>query len=58
MTKPPRPDQVSDRLTFNWSKLNLCENLGNHWYTSIVTWWGLFVATVLVLLVIFSGWLL
>jgi SSS family solute:Na+ symporter len=58
MTKPPRPDQVSDRLTFNWSKLNVFDNLGNHWYTSIVTWWGLFVTTVLILLLIFSGWIL
>ncbi len=58
LTKPPRPEQVSDRLTFNWSKLNVFENLGDHWYTSIVTWWGLFVAAILALLVIFSGWIL
>ena len=58
MTKPPRPDQVSDRLTFNWSQLNIFDNLGSHWYTSVVTWWGLFVTTILVLLLIFSGWIL
>ncbi len=56
MTAPPRPEQVDDRLTLNWSKLNIFDNLGNHWYSSVVTWWGLFVVAIVVLLVIFSGY--
>ncbi len=55
-TKPPRPEQVDDRLTLSWSKLNIFDNLGNHWYTSVVTWWGLFVVAIVMLLVIFSGY--
>jgi SSS family solute:Na+ symporter len=54
-TAPPRPEQVTDQLTFNWRKLNIFEDLGTRWYTSVVTWWGLFVLVVLALLVIFSG---
>jgi SSS family solute:Na+ symporter len=30
-TQPPRPEQVTDQLTLNWSKLNIFSNLGNHW---------------------------
>lgn len=55
-TKPPRPDQVDDRLTLNWSKLNIFDNLGNHWYSSVATWWGFFVVAIMTLLVIFSGY--
>ncbi len=55
MTKPPRPEQITDQLTFNWKKLNLFSYLGNHWYTSVVTWWSLFVILILGMLIIFSG---
>jgi solute:Na+ symporter, SSS family len=55
LTAPPRPEQVTDQLTINWKKLNLFDQLGQHWYTSVVTWWGLFVVTVGALLVLFSG---
>ena len=58
MTNPPRPDQVGDRLTLNWSRLNIFGNLGNHWYTSVVTWWSLFVVTILALFFVFSGWII
>jgi len=58
MTKPPRPEQVDDRLTLSWSKLNIFDNLGSgsHWYNSVVTWWGLFVLVIVSLMIIFSGW--
>jgi len=56
MTAPPRPEQVDDRLTLNWSKLNIFDNLGDHWYSSVVTWWGLFVVAIVALMLIFSGW--
>ncbi len=54
-TAPPRPEQVSDQLTFNWRKMNIFGNLGEHWYTSVVTWWALFVLLIAGLLVVFSG---
>ncbi|NUQ64670.1 MAG: sodium/solute symporter [Pirellulales bacterium] len=55
VTAPPRPEQVTDEVTVNWRKLNLFDNLGEHWYTSVVTWWGLFVAAIVALVVTFSG---
>ncbi len=54
-TDPPRPDQVTDQLTFNWHKLNIFSYLGNHWYSNVILWWGLFVSGILVLFIIFSG---
>jgi SSS family solute:Na+ symporter len=54
-TPRPRPEQVSDQLTINWRKLNIFEDLGSRWYTSVVTWWALFVVAILALIIIFSG---
>ncbi len=54
-TAPPRPEQVTDEVTVNWRKLNLFDNLGEHWYTNVVTWWVLFVAAVGAMLLTFSG---
>lgn len=58
LTAPPRPEQVTDQLTFNWQKMNIFSDLGNHWYTSVVTWWALFVLSILALLVVFSGFVI
>jgi len=55
-TPSPKPEQITDQLTLNWSKLNIFDHLGNHWYSSVVTWWLLFVAAVTALLVVFSGY--
>ena len=55
MTPPPRPDQVTDELTFNWHRLNIMSELGARWYTSVVLWWGLFVVIVAGLMLVFSG---
>jgi SSS family solute:Na+ symporter len=54
-TAPPNPDQVTDQLTLNWSKLNVFNDLGSRWYTSVVTWWLVFVLATALLLAIFSG---
>ncbi len=54
-TQPPRPDQVTDQLTFNWKKMNIFDNLGDHWYSNVITWWVLFVLVIVALLVVFSG---
>ncbi len=56
-TAPPRPEQVTDQLTFNWRKMNIFGNLGRHWYTSVITWWALFVLLIIALLVVFSGFI-
>lgn len=54
-TAPPRPEQVTDQLTFNWARLNIFSGLGNRWYTSVVLWWLVFALTVTALMVLFSG---
>jgi SSS family solute:Na+ symporter len=54
-TPVPDPDQVTDQLTMNWKRLNIFGNLGARWYTSVCLWWGLFVAIVILLIVVFSG---
>jgi len=58
LTAPPRAEQVTDQLTFNWRKMNVLDGLGDRWYTSVVTWWGLFILTILALFVLFSGFIL
>ncbi len=58
MTAPPAPEQVTDELTINWRKLNILDNLGEHWYSSVVLWWGGFVLIIVALILAFSGvWL-
>ena len=54
-TPPPRAEQVTDQLTFNWQHLNIFGELGDCWYTSVVTWWTLFVMIILAIFVLFSG---
>ena len=55
LTAPPRPEQVTDQLTFNWRKLNIFADLGDRWYKSVIAWWALFVIIVLALVTLFSG---
>ncbi len=55
MTAPPRPEQITDQLTFNWRKMNIFSDLGDHWYTSVITWWSLFVLLIVALILAFSG---
>ena len=54
-TPPPRPEQVTDQLTFNWHKMNIFSELGDRWYSSVVFWWGLFVVITLAIFALFSG---
>ena len=54
-TQRPRPEQVTDQLTFNWKKLNIFNELGTRWYNSVILWWGLFAAIVISLMLTFSG---
>lgn len=55
LTPRPAREQATDQLVFNWRKLNIFSDLGNRWYTSVVTWWVLFVVTIVALVLIFSG---
>ncbi|MEN6387071.1 MAG: sodium/solute symporter [Phycisphaerales bacterium] len=54
-TPAPMPEQVTDDLTINWKKINIFSGLGNHWYTSVLLWWGLFAFLVVLLVFLFSG---
>lgn len=55
LTPKPAPEQVTDDLTFNWSRMDIFGGLGDRWYNSVTLWWLLFVAIILTLVVIFSG---
>ncbi|OQA00474.1 MAG: Sodium/glucose cotransporter [Planctomycetes bacterium ADurb.Bin412] len=54
-TAPPRPEQITDQLTFNWKKMNIFTELGRKWYSHVLLWWGLFAAVIIILMVVFSG---
>ncbi len=58
LTPPPPPDRITDQVTVNWSKLNIFGDLGDRWYKSVVTWWGLFVLLIVAVFVLFSGLIL
>jgi len=55
LTAKPEPSQVTDELTVNWKRLNIFHHLGATWYTSVYLWWGLFVAIIAALILVFSG---
>ena len=55
LTPPPAAGQVTDQLTFRWSKLNIGADLGHRWYNSVVVWWAVFVGIVICLMTWFSG---
>ncbi len=54
VTARPAADKVTDDLIFNWRKLNIFSDLGARWYTSVLTWWCLFVFLIVTLVVVFS----
>jgi len=54
-TAPPPTERITDQVTINWRRLNVFDNLGSRWYTSVVTWWILFVVVILAALGLFSG---
>ncbi|MBC8871550.1 MAG: sodium/solute symporter [Planctomycetes bacterium] len=53
-TPRPSAERVTDQLILNWKMLNIFSDLGTRWYTSVVTWWCLFVLLIVTLVVIFS----
>lgn len=54
VTAPPRPEQVSDDLTFNWRKMNIVGDLGGAWYKNVIFWWGLSVVLMFALIFFFG----
>jgi solute:Na+ symporter, SSS family len=54
ITAPPRPDQVTDELTFNWKKFNFGGDLGGAWYKNIVFWWAVSFAGMVGFMIIFG----
>ncbi len=55
LTDPPAPEQVTDRLVFNWQKISIFRDLGDRWYKSIVLWWVVLTLLVVSLILTFSG---
>ena len=55
LTPPPRPEQVDDSLMLNWRIVGTGDSLGAHWYSHVVTWWLVFVISILALAAVFSG---
>jgi len=53
LSEKPKPEQISDQLTINWRKINIFNELGDKWYTSVILWWGIFVALVISLVILF-----
>jgi SSS family solute:Na+ symporter len=54
ITTPPRPEQVSDDLTFNWKKMKIGGDLGGPWYRNVVFWWALSVVLMFGFIVLFG----
>jgi solute:Na+ symporter, SSS family len=54
ITPRPPAHQVTDGLTMNWRKLNIGGELGDKWYTSVVFWWAVAFAIMIILVLIFS----
>ncbi|MDC0935557.1 sodium/solute symporter [Pirellulales bacterium] len=54
-TRPPKPEQITDLLCINWKRLNIFSNLGNHWYSSVITWWLAYSIVIVLLMLYFSG---
>jgi SSS family solute:Na+ symporter len=54
-TRPPRPEQITDELCMNWRRMNIFSNLGDHWYSSVVTWWLAYSIVIVLLMLYFSG---
>ena len=54
ITAPPRLNQVTDELTFNWKKFNFGGDLGGAWYKNIVFWWAVSFAGMVGFMIIFG----
>lgn len=55
MTAPPRPEQVTDELTFNLKSMNIKEGLGTRWWGNVTFWWLISVVLMFALIYVFGG---
>ena len=53
LTAPPRPEQVTDDLTFNWRKMNIGGDLGRGW-KNVTLWWSGSVVLMIAFIFIFG----
>jgi len=53
-TAPPRPEQITDDLTFSWRKMMIKGKLGAHWYANVFFRWLLSAIIMLVFIYIFG----
>ena len=51
---PPRPDQVSDALTFRWSNRQFWSGYGRGPLGSVLVWWGVYLVLTLAVFAFFS----
>jgi SSS family solute:Na+ symporter len=51
---PPRPEQITDDLTFNWRHLNIGGDLGTRWWNNVTVWWAGSVAILGFLIYVFG----
>ncbi|MBN2092696.1 sodium/solute symporter [candidate division KSB1 bacterium] len=54
LTAPPRPEQVTDDLTFNWKKMNIGDGLGDKWYKNVTFWWTIGMVLMFAFIFIFG----
>ncbi len=54
MTEPPRPEQVTDDLTFNWKKMNISSGLGDKWYKNVTFWWAISIVLMFAFIFLFG----
>ena len=54
LTAPPRPEQVTDDLTFNWKRMNIGGGLGDKWYSNVTFWWAISVVMMFGFIIVFG----
>ncbi|EWH09795.1 sodium/glucose cotransporter [Catenovulum agarivorans DS-2] len=54
VTAKPRPEQVTDDLTFNFNSMNFNEGLGEKWYQHVGLWSGLSIFLMVGFIILFS----
>jgi solute:Na+ symporter, SSS family len=54
-TRPPRPDQVTDKLVFSVKTIGPMRADGRPWYASVIFWWLVFALLMAAVIVTFSG---
>jgi SSS family solute:Na+ symporter len=53
-TEPPRPEQVTENMTFDLRSMNIRVGLGTHWWNSVTLWWLASVVLMFALIIVFG----